>query len=654
MRPHAETLSLTSLIERGTYLVPPYQRLYSWESLQIDSFFESLGPLAELSLKSRSSRSKIQDVFFGPVVIEGLNQKNIPVVDGQQRFTTFVLLFAAARAYVFENYSTAKLNSGTTFDDWAQDALKKRGQVQPFLVANRTLAPVFQSAIYKGEAWRNADYWKNAPQPGSGIASSVAQVKANLAQLQNLIKELLIEKFGEWPDNEALWNSEKLKKRAGEEIDFLHNFLQNVLNHCLFLVIQVDNTEQALELFSSLNDRGLRLAPADIIKAEIFERGVGKNGDLTVDNFETHWDTIVSNTSSSTSWDVNKFLRHWCMARSGKKVNMNGVVKSVRSLIADSSTARSSSNLLEMLNSASVTYKKVLSPENLIAKELGNGIRDLRGSFQRMNLLGDYHRILLPKIVELKKISDIQKFELVREVEKYVARSAFAGSYPQERENLFVNLASKFESNLSFAQAKNILKELFANREKAQFPNDNDFREALQKHSSDARRIDKKTKYVIFLYSALQERARDKQFFPLGTDIEHLVPQGPKIVNRTASISIVEDKPDLPAPADYWYDVLGLEPPNKVHTREYVSLVNEFGNLTVLENYINQSIQDAAWPVKIKGRKDEEGTYVGIKHSKCAANAKIWKLEREQLSKKWITNRTEKIIEEIIKITRPS
>jgi Protein of unknown function DUF262 len=185
VRPHAQTLSLTSLIKWGTYLVPPYQRLYSWESEQIDSFFESLGPLAEFSLKSRGSRSKIQDVFFGPVVIEGLNQKNIPVVDGQQRFTTFVLLFAAARAFVFENYSTAKLNSRTTFDAWAQDALKKKGQVQPFLVANRTLAPVFQSAIYKGEAWIIDDYWKNSPQPGSGIASSVAQVKANLAQLQN-------------------------------------------------------------------------------------------------------------------------------------------------------------------------------------------------------------------------------------------------------------------------------------------------------------------------------------------------------------------------------------------------------------------------------------------------------------------------------------
>ena len=639
MRPQSRTVNLTNLVEEGAYKVPPYQRLYSWESDQIQAFFDSLAILVP---QERIKKLRDSEVFFGPVVVEESSRGKFGLVDGQQRFTTFVLLFAAARAFVAENYEEARLDNGSTFDSWAKDALTKRGQVIPFLQANRSLAPVFDMAIYKGAAWTKENFWASeAPKAASGIESSVAQVRKNLAQLKLLLSELVHTKFGDWPKDSETWSSPENQKRAGEEVGFLHAFLQNVLGGCYFLVIQVENTEQALELFSSLNDRGLSLAPADIIKAEIFEGAVvGKNADLAIDNFESNWDTIVSNLDGTT-WDVNRFLRHWCMTTTGKRVVMNGVVKAVQSQMK---LLGSASRVLEELNRASSEYRKILYPHTISDRGTAGGYRDVKGSLQRMNLLGDYHRILIPKIMGMEKVAPGDKYLLIRQIENYVARSAFAGTYPQERENLFTTLAGKIHKNTSLGDAKATLSLLFKPREKAEFPTDLEFMTALQVHSSEARKLDKKTRYAILLYAALHETAHAKQVCAARADIEHLGPQSPKISGEVNS-----RKSEGDAAASYWYETLSLELPRERHTREYVSLVNELGNLTVLENYINQSIQDSVWPVKISGKSADKH---GIVKSTFRINGKLKRLKESDLSKDWIENRTSEIINFIVEQTK--
>jgi uncharacterized protein with ParB-like and HNH nuclease domain len=75
------------------YIVPRFQREYSWEEVEHSSFWKDICSQIQISGKV----IKFSDYFIGALVLVGDDAKDVEfqIVDGQQRLTTITIIFSA-------------------------------------------------------------------------------------------------------------------------------------------------------------------------------------------------------------------------------------------------------------------------------------------------------------------------------------------------------------------------------------------------------------------------------------------------------------------------------------------------------------------------------------------------------------------------------
>jgi len=89
--------------------------------------------------------------------------------------------------------------------------------------------------------------------------------------------------------------------------DFLQNYASyfpyfptRILDNCILLPIEAESQNTALRIFSTLNDRGLPLADADIFKAQLYKYYGDKD---EKDDFMTHWKDLEEIAGSISYFD---------------------------------------------------------------------------------------------------------------------------------------------------------------------------------------------------------------------------------------------------------------------------------------------------------------------------------------------------------------
>lgn len=210
------------------FVVPDYQRPYAWTTEQTGELFNDLLSAMRDAARTRAS----SQYFLGSIVIvkrDGETQSL--VVDGQQRLTTLTILLAALRAVIPE-----------AVDD-ITDFLYKRGKA--------ILGEANEYRFFARE--EDEAFFRTHIQEPGGIEVLVAST-ARLADSQLRYRE-----------NAALLLDRAQTLPAAER----GALLKYLLNECSLVVISTPDFEAAYRIFSVLNDRGLDLAPIDIIKAAV-------------------------------------------------------------------------------------------------------------------------------------------------------------------------------------------------------------------------------------------------------------------------------------------------------------------------------------------------------------------------------------------------
>jgi SAM-dependent methyltransferase len=89
MKLEAKQMSVSSLVKsaRHGFSIPDFQRNYAWGNAQLEQFWADVTSIAE---------GKFTDHFMGPIVLLNSDQRK-PVIDGQQRLTTLVILAGVIR-----------------------------------------------------------------------------------------------------------------------------------------------------------------------------------------------------------------------------------------------------------------------------------------------------------------------------------------------------------------------------------------------------------------------------------------------------------------------------------------------------------------------------------------------------------------------------
>ncbi|MXS86308.1 DUF262 domain-containing protein [Nitrosomonas sp. HPC101] len=257
-------------IFEGSYQfeIPDYQRPYAWTTEQAGELFDDLISAMQ---DARVSGATSQYFLGSIVLIKNDREPKSSVVDGQQRLSTLTMLFAVLREAMPH-----------AADD-ITDFLYKKGKV--------SLGEKNEYRLTARE--EDADYFRaNIQEPG-GIAQLVTSTDkledSRLRYRENAT--LLLAKAKALPpaDLIALW--------------------QFLANDCSLVVISTPDLEAAYRIFSVLNNRGLDLAPIDIIKAQVLGLIRTTAGDVKSRAYAKEWSRIESALGRDAFGDLFGHIR---------------------------------------------------------------------------------------------------------------------------------------------------------------------------------------------------------------------------------------------------------------------------------------------------------------------------------------------------------
>ena len=257
-------------IFEGSYQfeIPDYQRPYAWTTGQATELFDDLYSAMQ---DARVSGSGSQYFLGSIVLIKNDRDPKSSVVDGQQRLTTLTMLFAVLR---------------TVMPDAADD-------ITDFLYKKGKFSLGEKNEYRLTAREEDADFFRTHIQEPGGIAQLVASTdKLEDSRLR-------------YRENATLL-LEKAKALSLDDHNALWKFLAN---DCSLVVISTPDLEAAYRIFSVLNNRGLDLAPIDILKAEVLGSIRRMGGEDKARTYSKKWSEIESQLGRDAFGDLFAHIR---------------------------------------------------------------------------------------------------------------------------------------------------------------------------------------------------------------------------------------------------------------------------------------------------------------------------------------------------------
>ncbi|MBQ8992071.1 DUF262 domain-containing protein [Candidatus Saccharibacteria bacterium] len=252
----------TIFLMSAIYVVPNYQRQYSWGDEQLNDLWDDL---TKAFLDDPE-----KEYFLGSIVVVDNKRGRHELVDGQQRLTTLmIMLNVLYRTFPGLNQESSEIQSA---DNEAIRELiyHKKSQYRLRLQVRPHYDTIFNTEIMNRERFDNIE------------AVTKAEMKKNdpTYKFRNTAK-FFYDKFMEF------------REQKGEEE--LGKFVNYILYKVDVIKIRCTNKAFAIRMFLILNDRGLDLSAADIIKSYIldkcFEMDEEENGALG-SKFDQNWQRI--------------------------------------------------------------------------------------------------------------------------------------------------------------------------------------------------------------------------------------------------------------------------------------------------------------------------------------------------------------------------
>lgn len=253
--------------------IPDYQRPYAWTTEQAEELFSDLLS----AMQDARANTTSSQYFLGSIVlIKSDRDLKAMVVDGQQRLTTLTMLFAALRAaWDAANYPQG-VKSVTPF--LYEEGDEMLGKATGYRFTARE-----EDAVFFRQYIQEPGGIEKLVQNTDKLEDSRLRYRENATLLLNNANALSPE------DRNALWK-----------------FLAN---DCSLVVISTPDLEAAYRIFSVLNNRGLDLAPIDIIKAHVLGSIRTTEGDIRSRAYAKKWSALESALGRDAFGDLFGHIR---------------------------------------------------------------------------------------------------------------------------------------------------------------------------------------------------------------------------------------------------------------------------------------------------------------------------------------------------------
>lgn len=592
------------LENNAKFIIPAYQRAYSWGIEQCDKLWNNL--------IEYSDNDNVDPYFFGTVIISCQeDDKELLLIDGQQRTTTFFLLLKAM---------LLKVNEAILHTNKDEDSKKLCSNLN-----NRRKSII--SILYKIDIDDVLELDEN--QDEQLLKSSAPLLRNDSIREQKQTKKDFEAIIRAADFDEAESNVEKVKYKRGDNrySNFFRNFKffydkigeltpselnsysKTLIEKSEVIEIKSWNLEQAITMFNSLNSDNLPLNDADIISSKLYESAEKVNN---AEQFTELWENFHSQTHSLEEKkiaDMDQILMQYMYyerARRGETTSETGALittipglrryfidinkDALNSPIAFSNNVIKLTKLWERINEYPCV--QVLLKLNENAKlYLASYILSLKDDFVESDIK--------PVVESLIKLFTIME----------VGEIGYS--------------SSKFKSFLLSEQ----LKMIDTNTSIAAI--ENDFKEHITKNWTSEQIQQDISEYnkhmLVYLNEYLYAKNHNLPFDLLGKyDIEHIMPNSGRdkqTIRREANIENAE---------------------------EFENIVNKLGNKILLESQINQEIGDEWFKTKVSTTLEDKSGYIDSKYPLARALVEEYR-DKDKVfwAKEDIIDATEKASERI-------
>ena len=290
--------------KRSDFLIPDYQRPYAWGEDECITLWEDLKSFAFPNDSSQDFDSENDEYFLGPIVTFKNEDGKQEIIDGQQRLTTMMLLLRA----FYSRFEHAQ-------DD---DTVETRKLIARCIWKTNELGrPIFDRLKIDSEVASDDDKGEFLSILERGVADG--SMRSRYAVAYRFFSEKIADFVDKMPMYTAL-------------------FPIRILNNVILLPIEAESQDTALRIFSTLNDRGLPLADADIFKSQFYKHFSIEG---RKDEFVTRWKALEETANlifkPTSGTPLDELFTRYMYYRRAKKGIRDTTTKSLRDFYSDNS-----------------------------------------------------------------------------------------------------------------------------------------------------------------------------------------------------------------------------------------------------------------------------------------------------------------------------
>lgn len=270
---------ILSSMQGKKFIIPEYQRPYSWDEEQCDILWTDLIDFYESNINK-------DDYYFLGSIVTCKTAEGLEIIDGQQRITSFSLLLRALYEKLknmIESPEVKGLMSDIEPCIWDINRITKK-------VDNNESIHIESKVVV--EKIRNKFH---------NILMNGVDLTSKDKDLYTLNYIFFYEKIEEFAKNNAIeW----------------YKFCYSILHKCIMLPIECDNFDIGLTIFNTLNDRGMPLSDSDIFKAQMYKLlKTDKEKSEFIDKWKNLEDELKKCNMSIN--DIFRYYTHIIRAREG-------------------------------------------------------------------------------------------------------------------------------------------------------------------------------------------------------------------------------------------------------------------------------------------------------------------------------------------------
>ncbi|MDB9540214.1 DUF262 domain-containing protein [Anabaenopsis arnoldii] len=412
----ASETKLQHIIE-GTiqYVVPLFQRAYSWKKSEWQVLWDDIAELCSLDHPRPHFMGSIVTMQTASGPEEGVNK--FLLIDGQQRLTTSFILLCALR-----------------------DKAKQS--------RNKQLGEEIHQTILVNHYKKGSDYYKLMPTQLDRTA--FYRIINNESPIENnVISECYL--FFERKIRNSKLEVEKIKRV--------------ICNNLSVVSVKLSNEDDPYLVFENLNAKGRPLTEADLIRNYFFMR-------IDVETQEEVYKKYWSPMEDILGENLTEFVRHY-LTKIGKEIKQNQIYFEIKDLISKGE-GDAISHLKDLYIFANY-YAKLLNPE----REENESIRKYLHRINRLKTFTVYPFLLnCYDELSQDRISEEDFVRILKIIENFILRRFICNIPTRGLNRVFALLYSQVSKDSNLA-ADSFLVRLKSDLQSRNYPKDEEFKSRL-------------------------------------------------------------------------------------------------------------------------------------------------------------------------------